>query len=295
VSAGLKAFQQRMAAAVMTPLTRRGTMARRQDGRPVATGWVRPSDRLDGFQRLEIYNRQYWYRLLSCLAEDFPGLRAILGGAGFDRMAQAYLVDCPSTCFTLRNLGARLADWLDGHPAAAGSRFGPALDMARLEWAHIEAYDRAALPPASAPGAALAAGTRFRLQPHLQLLALDHPVDTLLLAIRRDLRDRDEAGAGNRAMAARHARLARRALAPAPEPVHLAVHRQEHHVYYKRLDPEGFAILAGLRAGATLGEALEAGFRDSPMPAHLRPAHVARLFQDGAALGWFTDLRMEAP
>jgi hypothetical protein len=167
--------------------------------------------------------------------------------------------------------------------------------MARLEWAHIEAYDRAALPPASPPGPALAAGTRFQLQPHLQLLALDHPVDTLLLAIRRDLRDRDEAGAGNRAMAARHARLARRVLAPAPEPVHLAVHRQDHQVYYKRLGPEGFAVLAGLRAGATLGEALEAGFRDSPMPAHLRPAHVAQLFQDGAALGWFAGVLAEAP
>ena len=27
---------------------------------------------------LEIYNRQYWFRVLDCLYDDYPGLRAIL-------------------------------------------------------------------------------------------------------------------------------------------------------------------------------------------------------------------------
>ena len=293
MSAGLKAFQRRMAAAVMAPLTRRDTMARRRNGRPVTAAWVRPNDRLDGFGRLEIYNRQYWFRVLASLAEDFPGLRAILGGPRFDRAARAYLAECPSTSFTLRNLGARLPDWLQDHPDLAGPRIGPALAMVRLEWAHIEAFDRAALPPAvPATGVSLAAA-RFQLQPHLQLLCLDYPVDTLLLAVRRDLRDSD--GAGNRAMAARHAQLARRAAAPAPEPVHLAVHRLEDSVYYKRLDPEAHAILAALQAGAPLEEALDAGFRSSAMAEELRPGYVAQTFQDWAGFGWFTQVLPEAP
>lgn len=290
MSAGLEAFQRRMAAAVMAPLTGRDTMARRGPGAGAAA-WVKPNDRLDAFQRLEIYNRQYWFRVLASLAEDFPGLRAVLGGPGFDRMARAYLAECPSTSFTLRNLGARLGDWLQARPDRAGPRPALALAMARLEWAHIEAFDLAALAPAEP--AQLAAGTRFRLQPHLRLLRLDHPVDALLLAIRRNLRDSD--GAGNRALASRHTRLARRAAPPAPEPVRLAVHRHQDSVYYKRLEPEAFAILAGLQAGASLGEALEAAFRDSPMAAADRPGYVAQAFHDWAGFGWFTHILPELP
>ena len=49
------------------------------DGRPmrtVAGEFIKPNDRLTSFERLEIYNRQYWFRLLSSFAEDFPGFRA---------------------------------------------------------------------------------------------------------------------------------------------------------------------------------------------------------------------------
>ncbi|MGA2080003.1 MAG: DNA-binding domain-containing protein [Holophaga sp.] len=128
---GLKAFQRRMAAAVMAPLSLRGNMMRRrQDGVPMeaeAAAFVKPNDRLTSFERLEIYNRQYWYRLLDCLREDYPGLRTVLGSTRFERLARAYLVDCPSTSFTLRDLGSRLESWLRAHPAQAGPHAALAL------------------------------------------------------------------------------------------------------------------------------------------------------------------------
>ncbi len=92
--------------------------------RAVASQIIKPNDRLTSFERLEIYNRQYWFRVLSAFAEDFPGLRAVLGGRRFDAMAQAYLIDCPSQSFTLRNLGSRLVNWLQKHPAWAGEAPG---------------------------------------------------------------------------------------------------------------------------------------------------------------------------
>ena len=76
--------------------------------RAVTSQIIKPNDRLTSFERLEIYNRQYWFRLMAGFAEDFPGLHAVLGGRRFDAMAKAYLIDCPSQSFTLRNLGFAL-------------------------------------------------------------------------------------------------------------------------------------------------------------------------------------------
>jgi hypothetical protein len=117
------------------------------DGKPMrieAAGFIKPNDRLAPVERLEIYSRSYWFRVLDSLYDDFPGLRAVLGQRAFHRLSRAYLADCPSRSFTLRNLGSRLEDWLQRRPEYAGSRQALALDMVRLEWAHIEAFDNAA-------------------------------------------------------------------------------------------------------------------------------------------------------
>ena len=69
--------------AIRQPLTGDENMRQRsRDGkslRAVAEEIIKPNDRLTSFERLEIYNRQYWFRILSALSEDFPGLRAIIG------------------------------------------------------------------------------------------------------------------------------------------------------------------------------------------------------------------------
>jgi len=36
----------------------------------VAAEFIKPNDRLSSFERLEIYNRQYWFRVLASLDED---------------------------------------------------------------------------------------------------------------------------------------------------------------------------------------------------------------------------------
>ena len=75
--------------------------------------------RLTSFERLEIYNRQYWFRVIAAVSEDFPALAAVLGREKFDRLVLAYLKENPSTSFSLRNLGARLPAWLASYPEFA--------------------------------------------------------------------------------------------------------------------------------------------------------------------------------
>ena len=286
----LAALQRTMARAVMQPLSATERMQNRApDGksmRAYASRFIKPNDRLTSFERLEIYNRQYWFRLLSSMIEDFPGLRAVLGDKRFEAMSKAYLVDCPSRSFTLRNLGARLESWLRKHPRWAGPKHALAVDIARLEWADIEAFDSAAEPvlrPENLGGDA-GANLRLKLQPYVRLLDLKYPVDDLLLEVRKE-EDEDTDFASN-AFQERHKRKRVQAVAKLkPGAIFLAVHRVDDSVYFRRVEREEFTILSALRAGKTLGQAIEAAFKKSPLQD--RATALQGWFQNWSTLGWF--------
>jgi len=287
----LAALQRTMARAVMQPLTASERMQNTApDGksmRAYASRFIKPNDRLSSFERLEIYNRQYWFRLLSSMIEDFPGLRAVLGDRKFEAMSKAYLVDCPSQSFTLRNLGARLETWLRKHPQWAGSKQELAIDIARLEWADIEAFDGKADPPLRAEelGADAGANLKLGLQPNISLLDLKYPVDDLLLEVRKEVEDTDFA---SNAFQEKHKRKRVQAVAKLnPAEIFLAVHRVDDSVYFRRIEREEFVILSALRDGKALGKAIEAAFRTSRVPAEERAGLVQQWFQNWAALGWF--------
>jgi hypothetical protein len=287
----LMQLQRTMARAVMQPLTSSERMQRRApDGGPMkryASRFIRPNDRLTSFERLEIYNRQYWFRVLSAFSEDFPGLRAVLGQRRFDAMAKAYLMANPSRSFTLRNLGSRLEAWLRKNPKWTGTNQALALDIVRLEWADIEAFDGAAEPALRPEDLANVAGARLKLtiQPYVRLLSFRYPVDDLLLEVRKEDDDTDFA---SNAFTERKKRKRVRAVAKLkPVQIFLAVHRIDYSVYFRRLDQEEFSILTALRQGKTLSAAVESAFRKSVVPMEVRPLKVQTWFQTWSTLGWF--------
>jgi len=287
----LAALQRTMARAVMQPLTDSERMQNTApDGksmRAYASRFIKPNDRLTSFERLEIYNRQYWFRVLSSMVEDFPGLRAVLGDRRFEAMSKAYLVDCPSRSFTLRNLGARLESWLWKNPKWAGAKQALAVDIVRLEWADIEAFDGMAEPALRPEDLRAEAGAdlKLKLQPYVRLLDLKYPVDDLLLEVRKEDEDTDFA---SNAFQERHKRKRVQAVAKLkPAEIFLAVHRVDDSVYFRRIEREEFAILRALRDGKVLGKAIEAAFRRSRVPAEERAGLVQQWFQNWAALGWF--------
>lgn len=291
-------IQRRMAAAVMHPLTRSETMPRRRrDGvssRAEADAIIRPNDRLTSFERLEIYNRQYWFRLYGSFEEDFPGLQAVVGRAKFDALMRAYLTDCPSQSFTLRNLGSRLEAWLAEHPEFIHPHETLARDMVRLEWAHIEAFDSEEKPRLGTDAfAAIDENSSLSLQPYLRLLALSYPVEDLLLQVRNE--NGSAASSANNASATRKRRHVRRVAALAPQSIWLAVHRMENTVWYKPLAEEEFRLLSALLAGRTLGQAIDAAFASGSIPEDQRPAFLRETFSTCAMLGWFTHPGRSSP
>jgi hypothetical protein len=286
----LATLQRQVARAVMTPLSSSDRMRRlAPDGETmsaIAKKIIKPNDRLTSFERLEIYNRQYWFRMLDAFSEDFPGLRAVLGDRRFDTLARHYLADCPSRSFSMRNLGSRLESWLRKHPRYAPGRFQLALDMVRLEWAEIETFDEASEPPVTT---AVLVGAdpgklKLRLQPYIRLLDLHYPVDDLLLAVKHDA----PADIASNAMEERQKRKKVSAVVRLkPAPVYLAIHRLDNTVYFRTLEREEFSILKSLHQGRTLERAIVAAFRQSKIPDEERASHVTAWFQNWAALGWF--------
>lgn len=287
---GLAEVQRRVAAVVMQPLTRADGMRRKMlDGQLTnaeAEALIKPNRVLTSFERLEIYNRQYWFRILSSFAEDFPGLRAIVGAPKFERLMRVYLSECPSISFTLRNLGSQLERWLRLNPKWIHPRQTLALDVVRLEWAHIEAFDGGYLPNLT-PADIEAAGLELRvsLQPYVRLLDLTYPVDDLLIEVHNH-----ESDANTSSNAAHYGQLRTRMgryTRPEPERIYVAVHRLEDSVYYKRLQLESFLMLQALDQQKSLEESIDIAFEYSFMPEEERMDAISNWFGNWAELGWF--------
>jgi hypothetical protein len=284
-------LQRTMARAVMQPLTfserMQHTAPDGQSMRAYAARFIKPNDRLTSFERLEIYNRQYWFRVLSSMVEDFPGLCAVLGDARFENMSRAYITDCPSRSFTLRDLGSQLESWLHKHPKWAGKKQALALDIVKLEWAEIEAFDGGAKLPLTAEDLATSAGPNLRLhlQPYIQLLSLRYPVDDLLLEIKKN--DDDNDFASNAFTERRKKKRVQTVAKLKPAAIALAVHRIDNTVYFRRLEAEELTLLTELQQGRTLQKAVDQAFRRSKIPAEELPGLVQLWFHNWAALGWF--------
>jgi hypothetical protein len=285
-------LQRAMWGLVSQPLTAANRMRpRTRGGRStvtVAGEIAKPNDRLTSFERLEIYNRMYWFRVLDSLYEDCPGLRAVLGDRKFMRLAEAYLQKYPSRSYTLRNLPSRLERFIREEPKWTKPHTALCLDLARFEWAQVEVYDGAALPVFTTDElrGTTPAKLKLALQPYLQLLELDYPVDDFLIAIKK----REALLRGDASNAPTGVRKTRESGVPLPKRGRcaVAVHRHGGRIFFKRLAPSACQVLLAIRAGKPLAAALAAG-----IPARTRKsgeeiaAEVQGWFATWMELGWF--------
>lgn len=289
--AELRALQREMLAVVMNPLTRANrTAPRLRDGRATkhaAAALAKPNDRLTAFERLEIYNRMYWFRVLDSLHEDCPGLRAALGERKFMRLAEAFLQKHPSKYWTLRDLPRRLAHFIRTEPRWTAPHTDLCEDIARFEWAQVDVYDGAAFPVFTSDELrdANPAKLRLKLQPYLQLLELRYPVDDYLIAIRK--REALLRGDTSNAPAALRVRADSKVPRPRRAPCRVAVHRHDGKIYFKRLEPAAFKILVAIRAGQPLERSLAAAIPKAKRPREDWAATLQNWFRAWMELGWF--------
>jgi hypothetical protein len=277
----LSQTQRWFAGIVMRPLTHENHMqVVGEDGRELAEidSIIAPNKKLSAFERLEVYNRQYWFRLFEALDTDYPALIKLLGNERFRELAEAYISDCPSQSYTLRDLGSRMVDWLSAHPRLAGEYSQSAVDVAKLEWAYVEAFDRAELPPAKADAlAAVGEEAKLRLQPHIQVVELRTAVDEFTAKahdvefVRRE----------------RPFRRFGKDRFKLTELFAVAVYRRDEQLGQLPLDPEAVTLLKAIANGQPLGEALEASFAGSAMAAETIVPRVQQWFAAWSGMQWF--------
>jgi len=194
------------------------------------------NDRVTPIGQLDIYREQFWIRHVNCLREDFPVLVALVGEEKFEAIVRDYLEVFPPKKFQLRHLGENLADFL-------ATRDDQLLaDLARVEWAFIDAFDAPDAPPLDPSSISAISeddwpNARLVLHPSLQLLRLAHPANEM-----RDAwwSDKDK----------RPIERAER------KPTHVVVFRHKDLLLYTEvMDTLPFEMLSLLASGKSLGAA----------------------------------------
>jgi hypothetical protein len=221
---------------------------------------VLPNDRMDPFQRVQVYNGGYFARLKEVLESDHPGLVHALGEETWLHVALGYLQRHPSRHPNLNRLNKNLPDYLatrKGLPNRAFHR-----DLARLEVLMTDAFDAPEFEPLDMTTLKDLTPDQwtalvFQPNPSLQVESFSYPVNAYL----QDVFDGSEPGI------------------PPRQKSHLAVYRHDHRVYRLTLSSPMFTVLTALCAGTPFGKALAEVATD--------PQQVTRWFQTWSADGLF--------
>ncbi|CRX37493.1 DNA-binding domain-containing protein [Estrella lausannensis] len=151
-------------------------------GKPIeeeAKAFIKPSKTLSPKERMQIYNQQYWWRLLNIMHENFPLVTRLFGYYDFNQtIAIPYLEKHPPGHWSLAVLGETLPQWIEEKYQEDDKAL--VLDAARLDWAFNMSFSARELKPidiikatTEEEGGRLLT-EKVMLQPHLFLLELKY-------------------------------------------------------------------------------------------------------------------------
>jgi hypothetical protein len=246
---------------------------------PDAARMIAPGPRMTPGERLQIYRDGYRGRLVECLADDYAAVRFLLGEGPFEAMAHAYIDEHPSQSPNLNGFGRSMGPFLAERAEAAGAPGVDlfAADLARLEWAIVEAIHAAPSPPLTLDRFEPMTPDEWataRLIPaaSVRILRLGHDANAYYQAFRDDARPS----------------------APGPTSSATLVHRKGWVVWRSDLTPAMARLLEAIVAGAPLGEALDTSISDEDEDEGTQ-AHVTHWFRDWVGGGVFTAVELPEP
>lgn len=222
------------------------------------------------FERLAIYQRAYFARLVEVMRAGFPALVQALDEETFDALALAYLEQHPPRSYTLNVLADRFVEFLRSTRPGRATDGAPdwadfVVDLARLELAIDEVFDGPGNEGLPAPDAQLletaAADVRLQLAPCVRLLELAFPLNDYYSAFRRG----------------------ESPTIPPPEPTCLALYRRDYIVRRRPLSRGEYAVLAAIGAGVSLADAIAPAV--GLVPEAQLPGQLRVWFQNWAAEG----------
>jgi len=199
---------------------------------------IEPSDTLSAPQRLAIYQRGYYARLIQCMEGQFKALCHALGKDLFDDFAREYLELYPSQSATLSDLGTRFPGYLAGtrpdkEDAEKEEWIDFMVDLAQFEGDLYVMFDAT-----GNEGRPYATDTchddTLRLQPCFSLHTYRFPVSGYY----------NEVARGNDPEI------------PAPQQCHIATARKDYSIGIFTLLPAQYTFLSEMKKGVAVNEAL---------------------------------------
>jgi hypothetical protein len=154
--------------------------------------YIVPSPTLRPAQRIELYNQQYWWRLLGVLHENYPLVTRLFGYHDFNQLIGIpYLVKFPPNHWSLNELGEKLPEWVEAEYHGKDKKL--VYDAALVDHAYIYSFlakecsgiDLNSQTPEV--NISSLADRRLRLQPHVLIIEL--PYD--LFAFRKKFLEQD--------------------------------------------------------------------------------------------------------
>jgi hypothetical protein len=232
--------------------------------------------RLSPAEQVNIYRTQFWLRHTSALIEDYPGVTALVGQKQWETIAESYLSEIGYQVRALRDLGKDLAQHLEAIDDLKNRKL--LIDMARLEWAYVEAFDAQDEDPldhqrlTEIPAESWETA-RFCIANSLTLLQLSYPVADLRRQLRSTPGDARE-----------------RASSCQEEELYYVVYRRGRELFDKKISRSSFLLLTQFKAGLPLISACETVVKASPEAAQVFDEELFSWFSLWGRLGWITDV-----
>lgn len=134
---------------------------------------IAPSPTLRPEQRIQIYNQQYWWRLLNTMHELYPLVTRLFGYSDFNQtIAIPYLVKYPPRNWSLTLIGDRLAQWIEEEYVGNDKKL--VLESAILDWSFTDSFITQDIPPINSEQLIKLQESNSKLytQPHLHLFEM---------------------------------------------------------------------------------------------------------------------------
>lgn len=238
-----------------------------------------PSPTLRPAQRIQIYNQQYWWRLLNTLHEIFPLVVRLFGYVEFNRLIGIpYLVKYPPRHWSLAQLGDRLSLWcLEEYQEIDKKLVSQA---AHLDWGFSNSFTVRSLPSLRIEDLSMKEEEKLFLQPHLVLFELEYD----LLRYRVDFLKEEPDYWIDHEFPILHSRGSKKG----EKEYHILYRNAKNEISWKHISSLEYQILILFQKGATLQDVcnwLENLDADLQKNAN---EHLQEWFQEWAARGWLS-------
>lgn len=245
-----------------------------------AANYIVASHTLRPAQRIQIYNQQYWWRLLNILHDTFPTLIRLFGYYDFNKnIGIPYLVRYTPNHWSLVLLGNRMVQWLqEDYPIAhyhLKLEFSDLALLAQIDWAFNDSFIVKELPRLTQDHLADSENLTLLLQPHVALFqtegdlfkfrneCLEHPpeywLENLLPSIDRSR-----------------------------QYFFILFRNQNNDISWTEVLLEEYEILSALKSGKTINELCDWIEKQEHSLCEAATTHLQKWFEKWTALNWLS-------